>query len=78
MKCLMPGGINAIHDLFAMQVFLSAFISFVKSRALLFLINNDLRLGVLLDGFLVLSAIRLVVNTKDIQEIFGLSAVLKQ
>ena len=55
MKCLMPGGINAIHDLFAMQVFLSAFISFVKSRALLFLINNDLRLGVLLDGFLVFS-----------------------
>ena len=55
MKCLMPGGINAIHDLFAMQVFLSAFISFVKSRALLFFINNDLRLGVLLDGFRVLS-----------------------
>ena len=46
MKCLMPGGINEIHELFNVAVLLQEFLSIFKSRALLFFNINDRRVAV--------------------------------
>ena len=46
MKCLMPGGINEIHELFNVAVLLQEFLSIFKIRALLFFNINDRRVAV--------------------------------